>query len=128
MQAPLYKTHYAALGLNAKLAFTCHNFEPQGRDSMESLDACGIEFKGPVQLDDFQDNICADQINVLKVRKSSEFVAKVVTCQTKEHVKKYLSLGLRAQGGLVHSDFITTVSPTYAKEVLTPEVRNTWFT
>jgi glycogen synthase len=31
-----------------------------------------------------------------------------------------------AQGGLLHSDFITTVSPTYAKEVLTPEVRNNW--
>lgn len=90
MQAPLYKSHYAALGLSAKLAFTCHNFEPQGKDSMEALESCGIQFKAPLHKDDFQDNIKADQINVLK-------------------------------SGLVHSDFITTVSPTYAKEVLTPE-------
>lgn len=31
---------------------------------------------------------------------------------------------LCVQSGLLHSDFVTTVSPTYAKEVLTPEVRN----
>lgn len=68
MQAPLYKSHYAALGLSAKLAFTCHNFEPQGKDSMEALESCGIQFNGPLHKDDFQDNIKADQINVLKVR------------------------------------------------------------
>jgi ADP-glucose type glycogen/starch synthase len=88
--APLYKSHYAGLGLNAKLAFTCHNFEPQGKESMEALELCGIQFKAPLHKDDFQDNIAADQINVLK-------------------------------SGLLHSDFVTTVSPTYAKEVLTPE-------
>lgn len=27
------------------------------------------------------------------------------------------------QSGLLHSDFVTTVSPTYAREVLSPEVR-----
>jgi ADP-glucose type glycogen/starch synthase len=88
--APLYKSHYAPLGLSAKLAFTCHNFEPQGDGSMEALESCGIQFNAPLHKDDFQDNIRADKINILK-------------------------------GGLVHADFITTVSPTYAKEVLTPE-------
>lgn len=68
MQAPLYRSHYANLGLNAKLAFTCHNFEPQGKESMEALEACGVQFKAPLHKDDFQDNIAADQINVLKVR------------------------------------------------------------
>lgn len=92
---------------------------------MESLDACGIEFTGPVQLDDFQDNRCADQINVLKVRKVAHDCSKDDHMSDKRAGNKYLGLGLRAQGGLVHSDFITTVSPTYAKEVLTPEVRNT---
>ena len=70
MQAPLYKSHYAGLGLNAKLAFTCHNFEPQGKESMEALESCGIQFKAPLHKDDFQDNIAADQINVLKVREA----------------------------------------------------------
>jgi len=68
MQAPLYKSHYAALGLNAKLAFTCHNFEPQGKASMDDLESCGIQLKAPLHKDDFQDNIKADKINVLKVR------------------------------------------------------------
>lgn len=67
-QAPLCKSHYAALGLSAKLAFTCHNFEPQGKGSMEALESCGIQFKAPLHKDDFQDNIKADKINILKVR------------------------------------------------------------
>jgi glycogen synthase len=33
-------------------------------------------------------------------------------------------LSVCVQSGLLHSDFVTTVSPTYAKEVLTPEVRD----
>lgn len=57
---------------------------------MEALTTCGLQFQAPLYQDDFQDNVYADQINVLK-------------------------------GGLMHSDFVTTVSPTYAKEVLTPE-------
>lgn len=32
------------------------------------------------------------------------------------------SVNLCAQSGFMYSDFVTTVSPTYAKEVLTPEV------
>ncbi|XP_024384226.1 probable starch synthase 4, chloroplastic/amyloplastic [Physcomitrium patens] len=88
--APLCKSIYSSAGLTSKLAFTCHNFEPQGKESMEALTSCGLQFQAPLHTDHFQDNISADRINVLK-------------------------------GGLVHSDFVTTVSPTYAKEVLTPE-------
>lgn len=88
--APMYKFIYANAGLRAKIALTCHNFEPQGKESMEALMSCGIQFKAPLHKDHFQDNILADKINVLK-------------------------------SGLLHSDFITTVSPTHAREVLTPE-------
>lgn len=76
MQAPLYKSHYAALGLNAKLAFTCHNFEPQGKNTVEALESCGIQFKAPLHKDDFQDHLAADKINVLKVREPL-FAAKL---------------------------------------------------
>ncbi|KAG0611259.1 hypothetical protein M758_7G127100 [Ceratodon purpureus] len=89
--APLYKSIYSKMGLNAKIALTCHNFEPQGKDSMEALLSCGLQFKAPLHKDHFQDNIKADKINVLK-------------------------------SGLLHADFVTTVSPTYAKEVLTPDM------
>nr|PNR39451.1 hypothetical protein PHYPA_019729 [Physcomitrium patens] len=88
--APMYKSIYANAGLSAKIAFTCHNFEPQGKASMEALMSSGLQFKAPLHQDDFQDNLVADKINILK-------------------------------SGLLHSDFVTTVSPTYAKEVLTPE-------
>lgn len=90
MVAPFYRSIYAELGLNSKIAFTCHNFEPQGKNSLEALVACGIRFTAPLHKNDFQDDVLPDQINVLK-------------------------------SGLLHSDFVTTVSPTYAREVLTPE-------
>ena len=33
-----------------------------------------------------------------------------------------IGIFLNMQSGLLHSDFVTTVSPTYAKEVLTPDM------
>ena len=68
VQAPFYRSIYAELGLNSKIAFTCHNFEPQGKNSMEALVACGIKFTAPLHKNDFQDDVLPDQINVLKVR------------------------------------------------------------
>lgn len=64
----MYKSIYAKAGLNARIALTCHNFEPQGKDSMEALMSCGLQFKAPLHKDHFQDNSKADKINVLKVR------------------------------------------------------------
>lgn len=88
---PLYKSIYAKSDrFNVKIAYTCHNFEPQGKCSMENLLACGLQMKLPLLKEHFQDNISPDKINLLK-------------------------------SGLLYADFITTVSPTYAREVLTPE-------
>lgn len=74
-QAPLYKSVYSKTGLSAKIALTCHNFEPQGKGSMEELLSCGLQFKAPLHKDDFQDNLLPDKINILKVRQLKIFVA-----------------------------------------------------
>lgn len=78
VQAPLYRSIYAELGLNSKIAFTCHNFEPQGKNSMEALVACGIRFTAPLHKSNFQDDVSPDQINVLKVRFSNAHEMKVL--------------------------------------------------
>lgn len=90
MAVPLHRSIYAGLGLDSKIAFTCHNFEHQGVGSMDSLASSGIRFKDHIKKDHFKDNLVPDKINLLK-------------------------------GGLLFSDFVTTVSPTYAKEVVTQE-------
>lgn len=89
--APLYKEMYFPLGFNkAKIVFTIHNFEYQGRCSVADLDKIGLKGSVYASKDKLLDNIYPDAINLLK-------------------------------GGIVYADAVTTVSPNYAKEVMTPE-------
>lgn len=77
VQAPFYRSIYAELGLNSKIAFTCHNFESQGKNSLEALVACGIRFTAPLHKNDFQDDVLPDQINVMKVRSTKAQETKI---------------------------------------------------
>lgn len=70
-QVPLHRSIYAGLGLDSKIAFTCHNFEHQGVGTMDSLASCGIRFKDHIKKDHFKDNVVPDKINLLKVRDSN---------------------------------------------------------
>eukprot|EP01018_Ginkgo_biloba_P034494 Gb_31278 [translate_table: standard] len=89
--APLYWDIYAPQGLNsARIAFTCHNFEYQGKETPASLASCGLDVQQQHRLDRMQDNLSHDKINAVK-------------------------------GGIVFSNIVTTVSPTYAEEVCSPE-------
>jgi starch synthase len=86
--APLYKEMYCSLGYqSAKVVFTVHNLEYQGKCSPLDLDSIGMPgdfYKDPQKM---QDNESPHLINLVK-------------------------------GGVVYSDFVTTVSPNYAKEAL----------
>lgn len=89
--APLYKDMYIPLGLNcAKLVFTIHNIEYQGKCSKDNLDNIGMYGINYLVPNKMQDTYNDQVINLLK-------------------------------GGIVYSDFVTTVSPNYSKEVKTPE-------
>ena len=67
LQAPLYRSLHAGLGFNSRIAFTCHNIESQGKGSKEALEACGVQFKEPLNKEHFQDNVSPDKINIMKV-------------------------------------------------------------
>ncbi len=89
--AVLYKDMYIPLGLDsAKIVFTIHNMEYQGKCSKNNLDSIGLPGTNYLVPNKLQDNYNDQTINLVK-------------------------------GGIVYSDFVTTVSPTYAKEVKTPE-------
>ncbi len=89
--APLYKDMYNQLGFNkAKLIFTIHNLEYQGKCAVPDLDKIGLDGKKYDTLEKLQDPHQPASINLLK-------------------------------GAIVYADFVTTVSPGYAKEALTPE-------
>ncbi len=88
--APLYKDMYVPLGLNsAKIVFTIHNIEYQGKCTKDNLDSIGMHGINYLVPNKLQDNQNDQSINLLK-------------------------------GGIVYSDFVTTVSPSYAREVQTP--------
>lgn len=88
--APLFKDIYKPLGYNsAKIVFTIHNIEYQGKCAVIDLDRIGLKGEDYLVPEKMQDTVYLKGINLLK-------------------------------GGIVYSDFITTVSPNYAKEVKTP--------
>lgn len=88
--APLYYHLYQPMGFkSAKIVFTIHNIEYQGRCSTANIDKIGLKGQDYLVPDKMQDSVYKDAINLLK-------------------------------GSIVYSDYITTVSPNYAKEVLTP--------
>ncbi|CAM8915371.1 unnamed protein product [Rhodiola kirilowii] len=89
--APLYWDLYAPKGLNsARICFTCHNFEYQGKAPASELAHCGLDVHQLNRPDRMQDNSSHDKINPIK-------------------------------GGIVFSNIVTTVSPTYAQEVRSAE-------
>lgn len=89
--APMYWDIYAPQGLNsARIAFTCHNFEYQGKESATALASCGLDVQQLNRPDRMQDNFRHDRVNAVK-------------------------------GGIVFSNIVTTVSPTYAEEVRASE-------
>lgn len=89
--APLFRDMYCPLGFNkAKLIFTIHNIEYQGRCSVADLDKIGLKGSDYQTPETLLDPIYSDALNLLK-------------------------------GGIIYSDYITTVSPSYAKEVKMPE-------
>ncbi|XP_068658248.1 probable starch synthase 4, chloroplastic/amyloplastic isoform X2 [Aristolochia californica] len=89
--APLYWDLYAPRGLNsARVCFTCHNFEYQGKAPASELRSCGLDVQQLNRPDRMQDNTEHDKVNPIK-------------------------------GAIVFSNIVTTVSPTYAQEVRTPE-------
>ncbi|KAG9447544.1 hypothetical protein H6P81_013672 [Aristolochia fimbriata] len=89
--APLYWDLYAPRGLNsARICFTCHNFEYQGKEPASELRSCGLDVPQLNRPDRMQDNTEHDKVNPIK-------------------------------GAIVFSNIVTTVSPTYALEVRTPE-------
>ncbi|MFA6916244.1 MAG: glycogen synthase GlgA [Parachlamydiales bacterium] len=89
--APLYKDMYSPLGLNsAKIVFTIHNMEYQGKCSKSNLDNIGMLGSNYLVPNKLQDNHDDQLINLMK-------------------------------GGIIYSDFFTTVSPNYAKEVMSPD-------
>jgi starch synthase len=91
--APLYHDVFSKLGLNIKkIVFTIHNLEYQGLCQPKDLDFIGLNGKHYLKPLRLQDN------------RSSK--------------KKLLNL---LKGGLVYSDAITTVSPSYADEILYKE-------
>lgn len=88
--APLYKQIFSKQGFdNAKIVFTIHNIEYQGKCAPFNLDRIGLDGKEMLDPTKMQDSYSPDTINLLK-------------------------------GAIVYSDFVTTVSPNYASEVLTP--------
>ena len=87
----LYQDIYIPLGMHpAKIVFTIHNLEYQGKCSIDNLDKIGLKGATYLNKAKLQDNKNPSTINLLK-------------------------------GGIVYSDFVTTVSPNYANEILTPE-------
>ncbi|KAH7437269.1 hypothetical protein KP509_05G063100 [Ceratopteris richardii] len=65
--APLYWEIYVPQGLDsARIAFTCHNFEYQGRENPAALTSCGLDPKRMHRADRMQDNFIHNQINLLK--------------------------------------------------------------
>ncbi|KAK1299258.1 hypothetical protein QJS10_CPB14g00527 [Acorus calamus] len=89
--APLYWDIYASQGFNsARICFTCHNFEYQGKAPASELASCGLDVHNLNRPDRMQDNSAHDRVNPVK-------------------------------GAIVFSNIVTTVSPTYAQEVRTPE-------
>ena len=90
--APLYADMYRKIGLTKpKIVLTIHNMEYQGKCSPHDL--TGIGLRGG-----------SDYAQPAKMQDS---------CSP--------DLVNLLKGGIVYSDFVTTVSPSYAKEVLTPE-------
>lgn len=74
LQAPLYRFIYAELGLGpSRLAFTCHNFEPQGKSEPEIFTSCGLNVKGLIFKDLMKDDLAPNKVNLLKVRFLSQF-------------------------------------------------------
>jgi len=89
--APLYYEMYRSLGFNkAKIVFTIHNIEYQGKCTKGDLNKIGLNGKELDTPDKLQDLLDPSLVNLLK-------------------------------GGIVYADFVTTVSPNYAKEVKTVE-------
>lgn len=88
--APLYKEIYVKEGLNsAKVVYTIHNIEYQGKCAPFNLDRIGLNGAEMLSPDKMQDSYSPNTANLLK-------------------------------GAIVYSDYVTTVSPNYAQEVLTP--------
>jgi len=88
--APLYYDVYNSLGFcQAKVVYTIHNLEYQGRCSPANLSKIGLDGRAYCTSDKLLDPLYPDVINLMK-------------------------------GGIVYSDYVTTVSPTYAKEIITP--------
>ncbi len=88
--APLYKEIFSKEGFsNAKIVFTIHNIEYQGKCAPFNLDRIGLNGTDMLNPAKMQDSYSPDTINLMK-------------------------------GAIVYSDYVTTVSPNYAKEVLTP--------
>lgn len=91
ISGPLYYDIFAdKLPGKARIVFTIHNLEYQGRCQIRELDRIGLDGKSYLTPDKLQDNYDAQNINLLK-------------------------------GGIVYSNYTTTVSPKYAEEALTPE-------
>lgn len=86
----LYYEMYQALGYKrAKIIFTIHNIEYQGKCNSADLNKIGLNGNALLSPEKLQDNESPALINLLK-------------------------------GGMIYSNFFTTVSPNYAKEIQTP--------
>lgn len=89
--APLYRLMYNKIGYDsAKVVFTIHNIEYQGKCSPYDLNALGLDGQALLQPDLLQDDQVPTLVNALK-------------------------------GAIVFADAVTTVSPSYAGEILTEE-------
>ncbi|XP_068664595.1 probable starch synthase 4, chloroplastic/amyloplastic isoform X2 [Aristolochia californica] len=65
--APLYWELYAPRGFNsARICFTCHNFEYQGKAPASELRSCGLDEQQLNRPDRMQDNAEHDKVNLIK--------------------------------------------------------------
>ncbi len=91
--APLVRDLFAKELQVKKIVLTIHNIEYQGKCAVSDLDAIGLKGSGYLTPEKMQDSHPA--------------------------YPKTINL---LKGGIVYSDAIVAVSPTYAKEILTPEM------
>lgn len=110
---------------SARICFTCHNFEYQGTASVSELASCGLDAYQLNRPDRMQDNSAHDRINLVKVYNTTTHLF-YQHHSSKRQVSLILFYFLYTpifQGAIVFSNIVTTVSPTYAQEVQTAEVR-----
>ncbi len=93
LSAPLVRDLFAKELQVKKILLTIHNIEYQGKCAVSDLDAIGL--KG------------ADYLTPDKMQDSNPMYPKTINL---------------LKGGIVYSDAIVAVSPSYAKEIVTPEM------